>query len=299
MSDLEPRDREAEIARQRELRRKQTRLRNASRVLFCVFLGIFLISSWMLIERKWTAWKSEQTFNELNSLLDTTPIGTDPIPTASGQQDHHGAPEESGAPVHPRYDENGVLIRYSKIYARNPDFYGWITIPGTVVDYPVMRTPEDEEYYLRRDFDGHSNRNGVPFVDVDCTEEGMNWIVYGHNMWNGDMFHSVEAYKSEDFWKEHPVIHFDTIHEEGTYEVMAAFFTRVFYQYETDVFRYYNYDDLSDAKDYEDYVSWMKSHSLYDTGVEAEYGDDLLTLITCKTYGEENDRFVVVARKCE
>ena len=288
--------REERMAQQRQLRRKRRRLQIASRIVFCAFLGVFVTSAWMLIDRKLEDHRSRQSFDELSSMLESVPDpGNADLPQPGKPSPEPG--KEPEKPIHPQTDSNGVLVRYSKLYARNPDLFGWISIPDTVLDYPVMRTPEDEEYYLRRGFDGTDNRSGVPFVDVDCTEEGFNWIVYGHNMQNGTMFQTLESYASEDFWREHPVIRFDTLYREGTYEVMAAFHTRVFYQNETEVFRYYNYDDLSDPKDYADYAAWMKENSLYETGVDAEYGDRLLTLITCESRGPRNNRFVVVARE--
>lgn len=283
--------------------RQRARLFAASRMLFCLFLVVFCISSCLLIGRTYRGWKEEKAFSDLHSLIQnpssddsdsdspdpSNPDSDDDVPATAGTSFH---------PEHPQFDENGVLVKYSKVYARNPDLYGWISIDGTELNYPVMRTPEDEEFYLRRDFDKKYSRSGVPFIDVDCTPEGMNHIVYGHNMLNGTMFSLLESYQHEDFWREHPVIHFDTIYEEAEYEVMAAFYTRVFNQNETDVFRYYYYEDLSDPQDYEDYVNWMSNMSQIDTGIEAEYGDDLLTLITC-SYGFEAQRFVVLARKCK
>ena len=272
----------------------------ASRLLFLLFFAVFCNSTCLLVGHTYRGWKEEQAFSELHSLIQSQPTLSPDETDPSNSDSDDDVPANAGTSFHPEdlFDENGVLIKYSQLYARNPDLFGWIALDGTELNYPVMRTPQDEEFYLRRDFNKNNARSGVPFVDVDCTPEGLNYIVYGHNMLNGTMFSLLESYQHESFWKEHPFIRFDTIHEEAEYEVMAAFYTRVFNQNETDVFRYYYYDDLSDPEDYKDYVNWMNSMSVIDTGVEAEYGDELLTLITC-SYGFENQRFVVLAKKCK
>lgn len=111
------------------------------------------------------------------------------------------------------------------------------------------------------------------------------------------MFHALLDYAKPEFWKDHPTIVFDTLQEDGTYTVLGVFYSRVYYQDETGVFRFYSYPDLSDPEP----VSGIRGQcgsraSLYDTGETAEYGDTLLTLVTC-SYHTEKGRFVVVARK--
>ena len=78
--------------------------------------------------------------------------------------------------------------------------------------------------------------------------------------------------------------------------MIGAFYSRVYYQDETDVFRFYSYPDLSGPELFQEYMDNVEAASLYDTGETAAYGDTLLTLVTC-SYHTENGRFVVVARK--
>ena len=110
------------------------------------------------------------------------------------------------------------------------------------------------------------------------------------------MFNNILMYEEEKFWKKHPTIQFDTLYETGEYEIYAAFYSRVFKVSDTGVFRYYDYTDLTDETDFDAFTWQAKAASIYDTGVEAEYGDELITLITC-AYHEKNGRFVLVAKK--
>lgn len=205
--------------------------------------------------------------------------------------------EQPTEPTETQPTEPVMLEHMAQLYEKNPDVAGWITIEGTVVDYPVMYTPQDPEKYLRRDFDGNDSRGGVPFMEDACSidPESDNLIIYGHNMKNGTMFRTLMSYTEEEFWKEHPQIQYSTLYETRTYDILAAFYDRVYYKYE-DVFKFYQFIDAEHEDAYQEAISYYKTHALYDTGITAAYGDRLLTLVTC-AYHEENGRFVVVARQ--
>lgn len=194
------------------------------------------------------------------------------------------------------YDENGILLQYSALYQRNADLAGWLSIDGTGIDYPVMYAPDRKEYYLHRSFDGQYAASGCLFIDEDCDPESNHQLIYGHHMNNGSMFGKLPDYADPAFAAQHPVIAFDTMREEGRYELLGAFYATVYSPSEAGGFRYYQYEDLSDRARFDEYVAQVKAAALYDTGVEAEYGDSLLTLSTC-SYHTANGRFVVVARK--
>ena len=206
-------------------------------------------------------------------------------------------PEEAPVqPELPKYAENGHLIQYDALWKQNNDLAGWLYIEGTKLDYPVMYTPEDPEYYLHRGFYRDYAASGCLFIGPGSTPEGSHAVVYGHHMKNGTMFGSLDQYQKESYYRDHPVIHFDTLTEEGSYEVLGVFYSRVYTDADEGVFRYYQYTDLAGEDAFNDYVRQVKAASLYDTGVEAVYGDRLLTLSTC-SYHTENGRFVVVARQ--
>ena len=114
-------------------------------------------------------------------------------------------------------------------------------------------------------------------------------------MTNGAMFATLMDYKSEKFWKAHPVVKYKTLYEEREYEIIAAFEDRVYYKYE-DCFKFYQFIDAEDEAHYQEAMTYYKEHALYDTGVDAQYGDHLITLVTC-AYHVEDGRFVVVARE--
>jgi len=205
-------------------------------------------------------------------------------------------PVEEAPPAEP--DEPQMLAAYEALYQENPDLFGWLRLPGAGIDLPVMYTPQEPEFYLRRAFDGSASQSGVPFLDVSSDPEGCHYLIYGHNMKDGSMFSNLLSYGQEDFWAENKTFSFDTLYEAGEYEVLGAFYSQI-YPLETEgVFRYYQYAYLEEPERFEDYVRQVKAAALYDTGVEAQPGDRLLTLSTC-SYHVEDGRFVLVARRVD
>lgn len=177
--------------------------------------------------------------------------------------------------------EREILEEYKKIYNLNKKLIGWIKIDDTIIDYPVMQT-NNNEYYLEYNFEQEKDKNGSIFMDTACdaSDRSMNLILYGHNMKSGKMFGSLKNYKKESYFKTHPVIQFDTIYEKGTYQVMYAFESRV-YSEEDITFKYYQFIDAVSEEEFYSNMKEMEKMSFYDTGVTAEYGEDLLTLSTC------------------
>lgn len=191
-----------------------------------------------------------------------------------------------------------ILEEYSTLYNKNKRLIGWIQIDGTNIDYPVMQTTNNE-YYLDHNYNQEQDRNGSIFMDKDCdvVHRSTNIIIYGHNMKSGKMFGTLSKYSSKSFYDEHPTFRFDTIYEKGTYQVMYAFRSRIYNEDEV-VFKYYQFIDAASEKEFNSNLQEMAAIALYDTGVTASYGDELLTLSTCDN-SEEDGRFVVVAKKIE
>lgn len=188
-----------------------------------------------------------------------------------------------------------VRGKYDALYEANHDFYGWIKIEDTNINYPVMHTPNYPEYYIHRGFTGDYSDSGTPFMDGHCTDESNSRFIYAHHMRVGTMFAQLSKFTSYDFFKSHPTFKFDTMKKDGTYEIIAVFKTEIFAE-PSDAFKYYEYvGDLSESQ-FNAYVAGAKSISLYDSGVSASYGDRLLTLSTCNTH-TENGRLVVLAKE--
>ena len=258
-------------------------------ILFFLLLGVFCFSSWKVGSYLLGGAEQKQQFDQLSQLVQQNREAFTPGKASESNADSQEETSPSEA------TEPEIFPEYAALLELNPDTAGWIRIDGTVIDYPVMHTPEDPEKYLHKNFEGEYSYAGVPFIDYRCTEDSDNLVIYGHNMADGTMFHTLPQYEKKDHWQSHPVIRFDSVYEEREYEVVAAFYDRIYYTHETD-FKFYNFIDAADQAEYDNAVEQFKKKSLYDTGVTPEYGQQLITLVTC-TYHVDNGRFVVVA--CE
>lgn len=198
--------------------------------------------------------------------------------------------------VEEKKDMPPILAKYETLYKKNKKLIGWLKIDDTNIDYPVMQTVNNE-YYLNHNFNQEYDKNGSLFLDKDCNAAfpNTNMIIYGHHMKSGKMFGNLNYYSKESYYKEHPQIQFDTIYEEGLYDIMYVFRSRIYNEDEV-VFKYYQFFDVNSEDEFYSAMDEMARMSLYDTGVTAEYGDKLITLSTCDS-SEEDGRFVVVAKK--
>lgn len=263
-------------------------------VLIAVFACVFLISAYLLIDYFWEGQKQDQIYEDLSQQVDRP---TRPLPDDDSYVQDDTPLDTKVHYVTVLNSKTGeyvsVLPQYADLFSLNPDFAGWLQIPGTDIDYPVMQTPEDPEYYLGRNFYGEETDRGSIFADGKCdlVRPSENIILHGHHMRDGSMFGSLIDYKDQSFWEEHKYIFFDTIKETHTYEVIAVFISSVNAGAD---FPYYQFVD-SDEIGYDSFIRLCKKNALYDTGVDAVYGENLLTLSTCE-YTADNNRFVVVAK---
>ncbi|MBE5875726.1 MAG: class B sortase [Lachnospiraceae bacterium] len=268
------------IYRKRERKRRLLRRLSIAVCLTCaIYLGCYYKQ----------AKDSDNEFEALAALKESTVTQT--RPKADMQPDavvHRDAANEEIV-----YE---VLDEYKTLINKNKKLIGWIKIDDTLIDYPVMQTVNNE-YYLNHNFNQEEDKNGCIFMDYQCdVVKGCdNYILYGHHMQSGKMFGTLDDYSDENYYKKHPTIQFDTIYEKGTYEIMYVFRSKV-YSEEDITFKYYQFINATSEKEFNSYLKEMADMSLYDTGVTASYGDQLLTLSTCD-YQEEQGRFVVVAKR--
>ena len=189
------------------------------------------------------------------------------------------------------------------IYRQNPDTIGWVNVPDTKIDYPVMQTKDDPEFYLHRDFNKEDSVSGTPFLAADSNvgdSEGRgatwNWLIYGHNMKSGTMFHDLLKFEDQEFWNSHRTFTLDVIRngevESCEFEIFAACRARILTKDEKG-FRYYTYTGFTDEETFNEFVAGVQKQSLIDTGITPKFGDQLVTLSTC-AYHTDEGRFYIV-----
>jgi len=171
----------------------------------------------------------------------------------------------------------------------NPDVYGWIRIPGTVIDYPIVQG-SDNEYYLNFSYTNEYLPAGSIFVDYRCEkiiDNNYNTIFFGHNAeQSGTMFHDLEKFLDEDFFAE-TYIYIYTMDGVYIYEPFSIYTTRADYNY----FR----TEFDDVDDFDEFVREMRKNTnvRYDGNVSDV--KNIITLSTC-TNGASNIRYALHAK---
>lgn len=210
----------------------------------------------------------------------------------------HGSSGNSG-------NSGKLLPAAKKLLDMNPDTVGWISVSGTSIDLPVVLHREDTPgnyYYIDHNFNCDKAEAGTIFADfrttIEPNEQSDNVVLYGHDQKDGTMFGELDKYKKNlEFYKQNPVITFNTNYEKGQYKIIAFFVTNVLPEQSRDgvVFDYQNYIDF-DRERYEDFIYNVNLRSQIITDVDTQFGDHFVTLSTCSTEFEPS-RFVVIARK--
>lgn len=186
----------------------------------------------------------------------------------------------------------------------NKEIVGWIRIDNTKIDYPVLEHKGDDvtsQYYLKHTYKKDYSDYGSIFVDYRCPDSvnSKNVILHGHNMQDGSMFHELTNYTNElkgnlDYYKEHPVITFNTPDGDAKWKIISVFKTSTLYAH-GEFFNYMQGEFNSDAE-FMNFVYNMRIRSMFDIPVMVNEDDQILTLSTC-TYDFTQWRLVVVARK--
>ena len=251
------------------------KLRKISLAVLSVLLSaIAALSGFMVYTQLSDRQKEKEEFDTLAELVQTVPSELslpDEMPSIDNK---------------PESEQKRDL---TPLFAQNSDCIGWLSIPGTAVNYPVMHTPENPQKYLRRSFYGEYSQSGVPFLDRRCGLDSDNLIIYGHNMKNGTMFSSLRNYTDPAFCAAHPVIEFQTADGAEQYAVFAVAAVQ-----KTD--DWYGFIHAADGADFSEQTAAILQKSLYDTGITPVYGRQIITLSTCYGSGK-NGRLIVAAVK--
>lgn len=194
-------------------------------------------------------------------------------------------------------EDREILPELADLYAENPDLVGILEVVGTDINYPVVQTISDPEYYLRRDFYGKESTSGTLFVDYRCdiVNPTTNTIIYGHNMRSGTMFGGLKRYLKQDYYQSHKSIIFKTLYEEQEYEIVGVGLSAVGYD-DDENYKYYDFINAVTGSELQEFLNNIQSLSVYDETIDISATDKILTLSTCNSYTEDGRMFVVAKR---
>ena len=264
-------------------------------ILVILLTAVFFVSGYHVAKYYIESRQQKAHYDDLASIVESIQSAeteTDfPRPTQPDATDASG-PEDSTTEENTS-TEPQILPEYQPLYDMNPHLVGWIKIDNTPINYPVMQTPAEKDYYLYRNFDKvHSDRGCIyvpEFCDVFTPSD--NVTIYGHNMRDGSMFASLSKYERKSFWQDNSLIAFDTLYGHHTYQIFSVFRTTASVG---QGFDYHNFANAADESQFNEFIANCKALSLYDTGITPVYGDKIICLSTCE-YTQVNGRFVVAA----
>ena len=236
------------------------------------------------------------------AAVSPTPAAT---PTATGSPTPAPTPTPEAQVVDeplPTPNENTIVLSlptepppqesFAELLRYNPDTVGYLSI-GEIVDLPVVQRENDNEYYLTHAYSGEEAREGALFLDGANRLSDENIIIYGHNMRNGTMFGELSSFGEREFLLKNAVVRFDTLYENALYVPFAMFEASM----DEDDGHYFDVRQIVfDETTFELFVLKLRGRSVFDVPVEVEYGDQLLTLVTC-SYNDDDGRYIVALRK--
>ena len=270
------------------------------KLLRIVFIAVFIIALGQMIRLMLDNRDAEQANSLAQSIAGATVTTTtatttavvqptEPIPSTTETLPIETTPPETTEAPLPS-DETVLFLQQldlSELQTRNPDMIGWIYIPDTNVNYPLLHA-EDNDTYLRTTWEGKSNTAGSIFIEARCSPdlEDFNTIIYGHNMRNGTMFAALKQYSDHSYYEAHPYVYIVKNDAIYRYEVFSSYETGV----KTDTYRLrFTDDDKKRSLDY-----YIES-SVWDAKLEPTLDDLILTLSTCVGGGKYETRWVVQA----
>lgn len=260
---------------------KKTKAKNIILVLLavlCVAVLLYTLYQGLII---YIPQKQEQQrFEELRQIVEQD---------GEGKSDSSQPPEAETKSSSPAEENRSGFVDIVRI---NDDFRGWLKIKDMVIDYPVVKSSDDDpEFYLHRDYDKNYSFSGTPFIGAGADENSDAFVIYAHNMNNGTMFGTLDNYADKGWAEQHPYIHFDTANEDRVYRVFAAFQTTIGGENE---FKYNERAGKLNDEEYKAFVKDIKDASvMYTSDIPAKKAQ-IIMLSTCG-YHSEDGRFVVAA----
>lgn len=249
-------------------------------VLFLICLAVFLGSGWVLVDKLLIKPAvNEAVTNDIRDMFSDL-LDQQEVSSSEGQPAAKPDPKEA-------IRELAATV--------NQDIVGWVTVDGTVIDYPVLHSSTDDpEHYLYRTYKDEYSIYGSIFLEAGCEITGDIQVLYGHSMNDGSMFRSLVSFDDPAVVAASPVIEYDTTEEASQWRIVSVFKTNTDPS-QGEIFSYVR-SGFASAEEKREYLYQVMQRSAVDTGVTVNENDDLLLLSTC-SYEFDGFRTVVVARR--
>lgn len=246
--------------------------------IFSIWQALSILHGYKSAERRYDSLAQSYTAQDGDAREEGTPSAASPQESAEGS---------GGAEEKPVYAENSpVYVDFDELLGISQDVIGWIYLPDSVINYPVVRA-QDNDYYLTRFIDGRTSSGGSIFADCACAPDfsGRNTIIYGHNMRNGSMFAPVVNYSEQDYYDAHPVMYINTPTQNYKLVIFSGFTTQAeSFAYQT---------EFASDEEYAEFLGALMRMSDIKCGAVPGAQDRVVTLSTC-SYVFDDARFLLI-----
>jgi len=275
------------------------------RKLSVLLISLFVVGASLVLRQLHDYQSADKAYDMAQTLVVSSPAAPASVSTSSPTPDFVPTPsavaELPDVPVpmastpaetaQEPLEENARFLMSHNLEAlrhTNDRVLGWIHIPDSPIDYPLLEVESNEEY-LYRAWDGTANQSGSIFLECRNSRDlsDFNTLIYGHRMGNGTMFGMLSRYQTQEYRDSHPYVYLVTDEAVLRYEVFSAYEAAV----TEDAFRIRFEDDTEKQAALEHYLT----SSVLVPGLTPGTEDLILTLSTCTGTGTYNSRWVVQA----
>lgn len=274
-------------------------------VLILIFASVFVVCIVMLVQNIAGKIKGDSIYEEASKQFEVFIPGESVVstfdsytPMELGEKDSSmqtiydrlSSGHTDSSEGHSQYSEQLANMRASLSSLRdvNKDIFGWIYVPDTKINYPILKG-QDNDYYLNHAYNGEVVPIGSIFADFICAdklEDNYNLVLYGHNVTTGQMFHDMTNFLKKEVFDSN-LIYIYTMEGIYVYKCVAI--------YPTTTDNYYYKSDFSDEGTFLNYANNQIKYSKHNANETFSAGDKMLTLSTC-TNGAQNGRYALHAK---
>ncbi len=250
--------------------------RKTIRIINIVLIAVFVIAAFNIGKIYYDYNKADSTYEEIQYEY-----------VASNEELFESEQKGANESEQTKAPEPPITIDFDALLSRNKDVVGWLYCPDTVINYPVVKGKNNDQY-LRRDLDGKYLVSGTLFADYRNGKlgEDANYIIYGHNMKNGTMFNMLAKYKQQAYYDQHPVMYYLT--PDGNYRL--ELFAGLVVKRDDKI-----YNPKLDEEAFLALLNDYRARSTFKSDIEPQHNDTIITLSTC-SYEFDNARYIVIGR---
>lgn len=266
-------------------------------IVMLVAVVVLAVSLWQLSGIILGYHKANSIYDDIASHMeqDTVPV---PVPekeskpeTSTPEKSESAGETEAGKATEATEAAFVLTVPdFTYLQGINSDVIGWIQIPGTKINYPIVQG-SDNEYYLTHTFSGEENSSGAIFMDAEIRDgfDDKNPIIHGHNLKSGAMFSRLNRYSRKSFWDANRYIYITTPDGLAIYQVFSAYTADP----DADIYWY----GFGSNEEFQEYLDRILSYSIFDAGISVTKEDRIVTLSTCTN--DTTQRFVVHAKRIQ